>query len=49
VLAVKKRIYVWIAMALLLGTILGCGQSEKDRGRNSLLDRPAPTHSSGKS
>jgi hypothetical protein len=37
---------LFLIAAVLLGAVLGCGGSDKDRGKNSQADRPAPTGSS---
>ena len=34
-----RRWMTWLLAAVLL-TALGCGPSEKDRGKNSLKDKP---------
>jgi len=45
---VKTLVRVVVAAVLLAGTGFGCGSSEKDRGKNSQLDRPMPTSSTQK-
>ena len=34
-----KRLLIWLLAALLLAAV-GCGPSEKDRGKNSDKDKP---------
>jgi hypothetical protein len=37
------RLVTMVMAAVLLATVgLGCGNSERDRGRNSRLDQPRP-------
>jgi len=40
-----KRWLTWLLAALLLAAV-GCGQSEKDRGKNSDKDKPRSSGSS---
>jgi len=38
-----QRVLALILIGLLSLVATGCGNSERDRGRNSQLDRPKPT------
>jgi len=39
-----KRLKILLVAAILAGASMGCGGlSEKDKGKNSGLDRPRPT------
>jgi len=40
-----KQVILFLTAAVLLAAGLGCGNSEKDRGKNSQLDRPRSTAS----
>jgi hypothetical protein len=35
-----------LLIALLTGLLLGCGSGERERGKNSQLDRPKPASNS---